>query len=153
MICIALLVAACCQAQGRSKAFSSRWRPTRDWSHDPALFDPRESMTEKIDYIVQGCVSRRVWLLCLALAFAFFIPALMPPGPLPRIYNWICPKSPDLFVFSQPNRLPCCHLNSRRNSRLFKRSLTRPSRHHRQNRKDGRFRTHCGRCPLVFLMS
>lgn len=76
MICIALLVAACCQAQGRSKAFSSRWRPTRDWSHDPALFDPRESMTEKIDYIVQGCVSRRVWLLCLALAFAVLFPVL-----------------------------------------------------------------------------
>ncbi len=33
-------------------------------------------MTEKIDYIVQGCASRRVWLLCLALAFAVLFPVL-----------------------------------------------------------------------------
>jgi Putative MetA-pathway of phenol degradation len=33
-------------------------------------------MTEKIDYIVQGCASRRVWLLCLARAFAVLFPVL-----------------------------------------------------------------------------
>ncbi|HKQ35995.1 MAG TPA: hypothetical protein VJT11_11880 [Nitrospiraceae bacterium] len=39
-------------------------------------------MTEKTDHLVQGRaeLSRSVWLLCLALAFAFFIPALDAPG-------------------------------------------------------------------------